>query len=183
MDYVVLNAKERKESGKGAAKKLRNSGRLPAVMYNTKGEATMLDIDEAEFTKIWKSVTPTTLISLDVAGKKNLAFIKDTEYDIRSDRNLHVDFHVIDEKKPVKAMIDVQVSGNAAGVRDGGVFETGVKSVEIQCLPTDMPVRIVLDVSKLGIGESLTVKDLPFDKSVTVLSDASGVVARVKSGK
>ena len=60
MDSLVLVAKERKDSGKTVAKRLRNAGRLPAVMYNSKGEATMLDVDEVEFTKIWKVATPTT---------------------------------------------------------------------------------------------------------------------------
>ena len=64
MEQLTLNAVTRTVSGKKAAKKLREQGRLPAVMYDAKGEAFMLDVDEAEFTKVWKSATPTTLVSL-----------------------------------------------------------------------------------------------------------------------
>lgn len=183
MDYLVLNANERKDAGKGVAKKLRAGGRLPAVMYNAKGKATMLDVDEAEFTKVWKVTTPTTLINLEVGGKKSLALIKDTLYDIKSDKNLHVDFQVLDEKKPLRLTMKVQTAGNPAGVREGGFFETGVKEVKIQCLPKDLPPRIVADVSNLGIGDSFLVKDLPFEKGVKILSNGDEVVARVKNSK
>ena len=183
MDSLVLVAKERKEAGKTVAKRLRNAGHLPAVMYNTKGEATMLDIDEVEFTKIWKVATPTTLINLDVDGKKSLAFIKDTEYDIKTDKNLHVDFHVIDESKKLKRMIRVQVSGSPVGVREGGVFVTGVKEIEIECLPKDLPVRLVVDVSALTLGASMAVKDIQLPNGMKVLSDGDAVVAQVRSIK
>ena len=82
MDQMVVNAVVRTESGKRAAKKLRANGRLPAVMYNSRGEAVMLDVDEAEFSKVWRNTTPTTLITLKVDGKDYLSFIKATEYDI-----------------------------------------------------------------------------------------------------
>ncbi len=183
MDSLVLVAKERKEAGKTVAKRLRKAGRLPAVMYNTKGEATMLDIDEVEFTKIWKVATPTTLINLDVNGKKSLAFIKDTEYDIKTDKNLHVDFHVIDESKKLKKKIRVQVSGSPVGVREGGVFEAGVKEIEIECLPKDLPVRLVVDVSALTLGSSMAVKDIQLPNGVTVLSDGDAVIAQVRNIK
>ncbi len=183
MDSLVLVAKERKDSGKTVAKRLRNAGRLPAVMYNSKGEATMLDVDEVEFTKIWKVATPTTLINLDVNGKKSLAFIKDTEYDIKTDKNLHVDFHVIDESKKLKRNIRVQVSGSPVGVREGGFFEAGVKEIEIECLPKDLPVRLVVDVSELKLGASMAVKDIKLPNGVKVLSDGDAVIAQVRSIK
>ncbi|MBE6349745.1 MAG: 50S ribosomal protein L25 [Spirochaetaceae bacterium] len=182
MDQLVIKAATRTVMGKSAAKKLRENGRLPAVMYNSKGESSMLDVDEAEFTKVWKLATPTTLVTLDVDGKsKSLAFIKDTEYDIISDKNLHVDFHVIDEDKPLKAFVKLIVSGNPVGVRDGGVFEKSSVTIQIECLPKDLPQRIVVDVNNLGLGEKIAVKDLDLAKGITVLSDPEVVIASVKS--
>lgn len=180
MDQLVIKANTRTESGKGVAKRLRAVGRLPAVMYNSKGEAVMLDIDESEFTKVWNQATPTTLIDLDVNGSVKKAFIKDTEYNIIQDRNLHVDFHVIEEDKPLKVTMKVIVSGNPVGVRDGGVFEKGTQTVEIECLPKDLPVRIVADVNNLGLGQTVTIADLPFDKSVKILSKPDVIVAQVR---
>ncbi|NLM01539.1 MAG: 50S ribosomal protein L25 [Treponema sp.] len=179
MDQLVIKANTRTEAGKRFAKRLRESGRLPAVMYNSKGEAVMLDIDESEFIKVWNQATPTTLINLDVAGSVKKAFIKDTEYNIIQDRNLHVDFQIIDEDKPLKATMKIIVSGNPVGVREGGVFQKGVSTVDIECMPKDLPVRIVADVNKLGLGKTVTIADLPFDKSVKVLSDKDVIVAQV----
>ena len=125
MDYMTLSAEVRTESGKKFAKQLRAEGKLPAVMYNSKGVATMLSVNEAEFTKVWKQATPTTLIKLTVGKDTMLAFIKDTEYDIITDKNLHVDFHVIDEDKPLVAEIKLQLGGSPVGVREGGVLQKG----------------------------------------------------------
>lgn len=184
MERLVINAKTRTASGKGVARRLREVGQLPAVMYNSKGESGMLEISETEFFKVWKQATPTTLISLVVDGAEGvLAFIKSTHYNIISDKNLHVDFHVIDADKPLTATMKVQTSGNPVGVRDGGVFEKGIAKVEVKCLPADLPVRIVADVSELALNASITVKDLPFAKSVTVLTDADAVVAKVRPMK
>lgn len=180
MDQLVIKANTRSKAGKGIAKKLRAEGRLPAVMYNSKGEAVMLDIDESEFTKVWNQATPTTLINLDVDGSVKKAFIKDTEYNIIQDRNLHVDFHVIDEDKPLKATMKIIVSGNPVGVRDGGVFEKGVATVDIECMPKDLPIRIVADVNELGLGKAVKISDLPFDKSVKILSNPDAIVAQVR---
>ncbi|MGL4986000.1 MAG: 50S ribosomal protein L25 [Treponemataceae bacterium] len=180
MDRLVLTAETRKETGKVFAKALRKQGRLPAVMYNSKGEAQMLSVNEADFIKVRKQATPTTLINLEVDGKKKIAFIKDTHYDIISDRDLHADFHLIDEDKPLKIKMKILVSGNPVGVREGGIFEKSQVCATIQCLPKDLPVRITADVNNLGLGECVCVKDLPFAKGVTILSDQNAVVAHIK---
>lgn len=183
MDYMTLSAEVRTETGKKVAKQLRAAGKLPAVMYNSKGVSTMLTVNEAEFTKVWKLATPTTLIKLTVGSDTMLAFIKDTEYDIITDKNLHVDFHVIDEDKPLTATIKLQLGGNPAGVREGGILFNGTPSIKIKCLPKDLPVRIVADISALKIGDYLHVKELPLGDGITVISDKEAVVASVRAPK
>ncbi|MCM1322024.1 MAG: 50S ribosomal protein L25 [Bacteroides sp.] len=181
MDQLVINANTRTVTGKVAAKKLRQNGRLPAVMYNSKGESVMLDIDEAEFSKIRKVATATTLVQLIVDGtSKNMSFIKDVEYDIISNKDLHADFHVVDENKPMKVTMKMQVSGTPVGVREGGTFVKGVQNITIRSLPADLPVRIVADVSGLAIGAALKVKDIPMAKGVEILSDSEAIVAAVR---
>ena len=86
MEQYVINAKTRKETGKRISKQLRAEGRIPAIAYNEKGQSTMLDIDAAEFSKIWRTITPTTLINLKIDGQDNMAYIQDTEYDILTDK-------------------------------------------------------------------------------------------------
>ena len=75
---LVINAKTRNSTGRAAAKRMRLQGRIPAVLYNSEGKSTMLDIDEVEFNKIWRSVTPSTLINVTVDGTSHDVFIKDT---------------------------------------------------------------------------------------------------------
>ena len=183
MDYLTVNASIRTAKGKKAGKALRATGRLPAVMYNSKGESTMLDVDELEFTKVWKQATPTTLINLVVGKDTYLAFIKDTEYDIITDRNLHVDFHVIDPDTPLVRNIKVLLSGNAAGVREGGVLFKGVSSIKIKCMPKNLPVRILADITPLKTGESMTVKQIALGEGVSLVSNPDAVVASVRAPK
>lgn len=183
MERMTVNAAVRTEMGKSAAKAIRATGRLPAVMYNSKGESTMLTVDEAEFTKVWKQATPTTLINLVVDGTTHIAFIKTTEYNIIADRNLHVDFHVIDADKPLVAAVKLIITGNAAGVREGGVFFKGNPNIKIKCLPENLPVRIFADVNSLKIGDSLKVKDIPMAEGVEVVSNGEAVVASVRAPK
>ena len=183
MEQLVLKATKRTETGKAAAKRLREIGNLPAVMYNHQGEATMLSVNESEFTKVWKQATKTTIICLDVDGTKYQAFIKDTEYDINSNRNLHVDFHVIEDTQKLRATIKVQTSGTPVGVREGGVLMTTGISIKIECLPKDLPVRIVADIDPIKIGETFYVKDLKLADGIKLLTNPDAVVVSVRSGK
>ena len=183
MEQLVLKATKRTETGKAAAKRLRETGNLPAVMYNHQGEATMLSVNEVEFTKVWKQATKTTIICLEVEGKKYQAFIKDTEYDIISNRNLHVDFHVIEDTQKLRATIKVQTTGTPVGVREGGVLMTTGLAVKVECLPKDLPARIVADIDPIKIGETFYVKDLKLDSGVKVLTNPDAVIVSVRSGK
>ena len=78
MSKQTINAKTRTTTGKTAAKNLRKEGRIPAVVYNAKGEATSVEVDEVEFNKVWRTITPTTSVNLVLDGKESLALIKDT---------------------------------------------------------------------------------------------------------
>ena len=171
MDQIVINAKTRTETGKSVAKKLRAAGRIPAVMYNEKGESTMLDIDAAEFSKVCLTVTQTTLITLKVDGKDNLAYIQDSEYDIKSDKSLHADFHVVSGEKPIVAPMKVNYVGTPAGVLAGGFLLRHVPDVTLKALPKDMPARVTADISGIKVGEVFRVKDLNLSEAITVLTD------------
>jgi len=171
MSKQTLNAKVRTASGKAAAKKLRQVGSIPAVMYNDKGEATMLEVNEVEFNKIWRSVTPTTSINLIVDGKENLALIKDTEYNIRTDKVLHADFFVPAADEKLVMNIKVHYSGTPAGVLKGGFKKERNNQIKIKAAIADLPETIIADISKINVSEALRVKDLELPSSVEVLTD------------
>lgn len=171
MSKQTLNAKVRTASGKAAAKKLRQVGSIPAVMYNDKGESTMLEVNEVEFNKIWRTVTPTTSINLVVDGKEHLALIKDTEYNIRTDKVLHADFFVPAADEKLVMNIKVHYSGTPAGVLKGGFKKERNNQIKVKAAIADLPETIIADISKINVSEALRVKDLELGDKVEVLTD------------
>ena len=171
MSKQTLNAKTRTVTGKTAAKNLRKEGRIPAVVYNAKGEATSIDVDEVEFNKIWRTITPTTSIVLNIDGKENVALIKDVEYNIRNDKALHADFFVPDADQKLVMKIKVHFQGTPAGVLKGGFKKERNNQIKIKATIADLPKTITADVSKINVSEALRVKDLVLGDKVEVLTD------------
>ena len=171
MSKQTLNAKTRTVTGKTAAKNLRKEGRIPAVVYNAKGEATSIDVDEVEFNKIWRTITPTTSIVLNIDGKENVALINDVEYNIRNDKALHADFFVPDADQKLVMKIKVHFQGTPAGVLKGGFKKERNNQIKIKATIADLPETITADVSKINVSEALRVKDLVLGDKVEVLTD------------
>ena len=172
MDQLVIEAKARTETGKKAARSIRAEGKIPAVVYDEAGKATSVTVDAAQFNKVWRSITSTQLVTLDLDGKKCDAFIRDTEYNIIRDEVLHADFFAVTNKKPVVRTYKIQYSGNAAGVLKGGYMVKHTPEVKIKALPKDLPARVVIDVSNINIGDVFRVKDMNLGANVTVLTNA-----------
>ena len=181
MERKVLEARIREAKGKGAAKRLRAEGRLPAVIYDEKGKSTPIDISESEFAKLFKQVTKTTTVDIKLDdGSEIIAFVKDFQHDIISDRVRHVDFYAVDPDKMIRTKIRVRITGAPDAVRLGGVFEAGLSEIEIECLPKDLPERVAVDVTSLGLDKTILVKDLALGDGVRVLTPADAAIASVK---
>lgn len=183
MEQYVVNAKIRKETGRKVAKTLRAEGRLPAVAYDEKGQSVMLDIDANEFSKIWRTVTPTTLITLKVDGQDNMAYIQDAEYDIKTDKVLHADFHIVSGNKPITAEYKMHYIGTPAGVLKGGFMVKHVPSIKLKALPADLPVSISADVSKIEIGQKFRVEDLKLSDKITLLTKKDALLVTIAPPK
>ena len=172
MSKQTLEAKLRTATGKTAAKNLRKEGRIPAVVYNSKGEATSIEVGEVEFNKIWRTITPTTAITLKVDGKESLALIKDVEYNIRNDKVLHADFFTPDADEKLVMKIKVHYTGTPAGVLKGGFKKERNNEIKIKACIADLPETITADISGINVSEALRVKDLKLDSKVEVLTGA-----------
>ena len=183
MEQFVINATTRTESGKKYAKKIRAQGKIPAVAYNEKGESFMLEIDANEFSKAWRSITKTTLIVLKIDGVENKAFIKDTEYDIKTDKSLHADFHIVSGQKKFTFVYKIRYSGTAAGVLKGGFMVKHIPEIKVKALPQDLPEFISADVSKLEIGQKFTIADFNLGDKIEVLSDPAALVVSIAPPK
>lgn len=181
MEQKMINARIRTEIGKGAAKRLRATGRLPAVMYDSTGKATLVDINTQEFAKLYHVITESTLIDVKLDGSKDtIAFVKDVQYNIITDTVGHVDFYEVDPAKHLRTKIPVRLTGSPAGVRLGGVLESGVSEIEVECFPKDLPPRVVVDVTELELNHSIHVKDIKLADGVKLLSDPHQTVATLK---
>ena len=181
MERKVLEARIREAKGKSAAKRLRAAGRLPAVIYDEKGESTPVDVSESEFAKLFRQITMTTTVDIKLDdGRERIAFVKDFQHDIISDRVQHVDFYAVEPDKMIRTKIRIRITGAPDAVRLGGVLETGIPEIDIECLPKDLPERISVDVTKLGLNETIFVKDLNLGDGVKVITPADVAVASVK---
>ena len=172
MSKQTINAKTRTATGKTAAKNLRKEGRIPAVVYNAKGEATSIEVGEVEFNKVWRTITPTTPVALNIDGKEVAALIKDVEYNIRTDKALHADFFAPDADQKLVMKIKVHYTGTPAGVLKGGFKKERNNEIKIRATIADLPETITADISKINVSEALRVKDLDLGSKVEVLTDA-----------
>ena len=181
MEERVLTACRRTGFGKAAAAKCRKAGRLPAVIYDRAGHSTAIDVPYREFEKIFKTVTESTLITVKVDEKDDFeVFIKDYQYDIVTDMVTHADFYAVERGQLLRTKIQIRLSGSPEICRQGAVLETGITEVEVECLPRNLPERIIVNVEKLGANESIHVRDIEVPEGVKILTDADLAVAMVK---
>jgi large subunit ribosomal protein L25 len=179
---IVVEAAPRAERGKNEARRLRQTGRVPAVLYGGKGEAITLSVNAKQVSAILRSESGhNTLFQVDLAGKQQPAILKDWLVDPITGKLLHVDLLRVAMDVRMKVMVPVHTFGEPAGVKvQGGVFEVVTREVEIECLPTDIPTEFRVDVSALMLGKQLRANELPLDKSkMKLLTDPERVLAHV----
>jgi large subunit ribosomal protein L25 len=140
-------------------------------------------IDEHEFGSKFKAVSESTIIQLKSDESAIEVLVKDYQEDIVSGRITHIDFYEIDQTRVLRARVGVHVRGNSLGVREGGLLETLIHDLEIECLPKDLPEDIVVDVTPLIIGQSIHVRDLPPMQGVRVVTSQDQVVCTVLAKK
>ena len=183
MSKVVLQAKNRKDFGSAESRRIRRSGRIPAVIYGRSGQSVSIDLDSSEFIKGTKGISESTIVKVDVDGKSFDAFVKATQRNIVDGNILHIDFYEVESGVALRAKVTLILQGNPVGVREGGMLETPSHEIEIECLPKDLPERIVVDISGLKTNQSLHVRDIPLGEGVKLLSNPDQVVALVKFAK
>lgn len=175
MTEQLLVTELREGRGKGAAKKLRREGVIPAVFYH-KDKSRNLQLNELEFIKVLK--TGKQMIELKLDGKKKRALIKDIQFHPVTERILHVDFQEVTMSEIVHVMVHLNFEGTPLGVKEGGLFDVNMHEVEVKCKASDIPQHLDVDVSKLEIGDTLHVEDLKFE-GIEIISSQDLLVASV----
>lgn len=189
MEFIDLQANLREGTGKGLNKKLRREGLVPSVVYKKGEETVSLKIDRKNlFKALHTEAGENVIIKLHIDGakkrKERTVIIKEIQRDPVRDHLLHVDFQEISLTETLKVKVPIATKGEAIGVKqDGGVLQHVLWEAEIECLPTNIPEKIELDISKLKIGESLQVKDILPPGGVKILDDPEAVVFSVEHPK
>jgi large subunit ribosomal protein L25 len=183
MSQVVFAARNRVNSGSAEARRIRRTGRIPAVIYGRSGPALSIDLDALEFMNGVKGISESTIVKVEVDGKIHEAFVKATQRNIVNGKVLHVDFYKVESDTTLRARVSVHIHGTPVGVREGGILESPLHDIEVECLPGDLPERIDVDVSDLKVNQSIHVRDLPLGSGVRLISGGDQVVALVKFAK
>lgn len=161
----MVNAVRRPLTAK--AKALRRQGYVPAVLYGAHVASLHVSIPEKELLELLDHVTRSTPVEVKVDGKETYhVFLKEIQVHPITEKFLHLDLYVADPDHPLEMNVPVRVVGTARGIKDGGILEVLHGSIPVQALPAKMPPRIELDVSELGIGDAILVKDVPWPEGV-----------------
>jgi large subunit ribosomal protein L25 len=183
MEKIALTAQVREKAGKGVARGLRRNQMVPAVLYSH-GKSTPIAMGNKDVTKILNAEGGEhALISLKLeggGGADKLALIKDYQLDPRSGKLIHVDLMEVAMNEKVKVPVTVHIVGAAAGVKEGGIFQYGQRTLEIECTPDLIPDYIEVDISALKVNESLHVRDIRVAEGIRILTEGDSTVATIQ---
>ncbi|MEO6952118.1 MAG: 50S ribosomal protein L25, partial [Polyangia bacterium] len=185
MEVGKLTVEYRKDQGKGANRKLRTSGKIPAVVYGGGTGPLALSIDPNQLVKALDPIKKgNTVISLTVenapdGGAPFTVMVRDVQKDpVRGDLT-HADFVRVSLDKAVHAVVPVIIVGKATGIKDGGILHHNMRTLEISCTPDKIPAKIEVDVTELGMGEAIHVSDLKLGEGIEALADENSSICSV----
>jgi large subunit ribosomal protein L25 len=178
MEKVVLKATKRDVVGKKVGA-LRRQGKLPAVLYGHRIETTPILLDAYEGSQTLSCLTSSTLLTIDLEGKQYLAQVREKQRDFIKNRLVHVDFQILSLTEKMRAKVGIELTGTAPAVKNfNAEIHHGLTAMEVECIPQDLPQRIVVDISGLTeLGDSVRVRDVVLSDKVKILADLEEVIA------
>jgi large subunit ribosomal protein L25 len=179
MEKVVLKATKRDVVGKKMGA-LRRQGKLPAVLYGHRIETTPILLEDAyEGSKTLSHLTSSSLVTIDLDGKQFLAQVREKQRDFIKNRLLHVDFQILSLTEKMRAKVGIELTGTAQAVKNfNAVIHTGLTALEVECMPQDLPERIVVDISGLAeLGDGVRVRDIVISDKVKILAGLEELIA------
>jgi large subunit ribosomal protein L25 len=184
---IILEVERRDATGKNACRRLRAVGRIPGNVYGLNRPPFMVAVDPKridELLRLGSGVN--TIFSLTLKGeeRRREAMIRELQRDPVTDRPLHVDFIRVDLEKVIQVRVPVHLEGTAIGVKnEGAIVDFVHREVLVECLPTDIPPYLAVDISALHVNQHVSVKDLPAADNVRVLDDGEQIIAVVMAPK
>ena len=169
-DNIVLNAELRSDSGKGASRRLRHQGLVPAIVYGGDRDPAQISIKHNEFIhELENDAIYTQVIELRVGEKRQEVILRDLQRHPYKNKLMHADFFRIDQNKPIKVVVPIHVENadECVGVKmDGGMMTQLVTEIEIIALPKDLPEMLEIDAENLHLGETLHLTDIQMPEGV-----------------
>lgn len=177
MEKVVLPAIRRTVTGKKVGA-LRREGKLPAVLYGHKFDATPILLDLHQTMLKLTGLTSSSLVTIELDGKQHAALVREKQKNYITNTLLHVDFQVVSLKEKIRAKVMLELVGVSPAVKDfNGVVVSGVTEIEVESLPQDLPERIEVDISNLTtIGSNVHVRDIKLSDKVEILTDLDEMI-------
>jgi large subunit ribosomal protein L25 len=184
MAEITLEVYKREAKSKGETHELRRAGKIPAILYGKSVSPLPISVEGKMLSKALRN--PAGLNAIFRLTVKNdepetsfIAMIKDIQRDYLNESILHVDFHAISLTEKISVMVPVHLVGTAKGVKEGGVLQQNLHEIEVECLPTEIPPHIDLDITQLEIGDSFFARDIPLPEGVTLLTDEGTPVVTI----
>ncbi|MEI2666381.1 50S ribosomal protein L25/general stress protein Ctc [Rossellomorea sp. LJF3] len=174
-----LKANTRKDFKRSSLTKLRHEGNIPGVVYGYKADNTPIMVDAITFIKTIREVGRNGIISLNVDGNKQNVILSDYQQDHLKDAVTHVDFLAVNMSEEIDADVRIELVGEAAGVKDGGVMQQPLHEVSVTAKPKDIPESIEVDVTELQVGETVTISDIRDKYSVTLNEEDDRTIASI----
>jgi len=178
MPSTLLEAALRAETGKNSNRRLRSQGLIPGILYGKEIKNESIAVNPSEVTSILTSDSgQNTIFKLKVGKTKVDVLIKDYMLDPVKGFLKHIDFLAVNLADVMTFQVPVHIEGEAVGVKDfGGVLETILREIEVECKASDIPENILIDVSSLGLNEQVRIKDLNVAEGIRILTDPEQVV-------
>jgi large subunit ribosomal protein L25 len=184
---IKLNVQPRSQQGRNAVKKIKSAGFVPAVIYGKRETPVSLQVSAREIEDLLNHATgENVLVELEMGGEgqSRLALIQEVQHHPVRRNVLHVDFHAVNPNEALHAHVPIEVRGEAAGVKNrGGLLELNLHSLEVECLPKDLPECIVVDVSPLDLGQAIHISDLQLPAGVVARGNPELTVLHVSAPK
>ena len=179
---TVVAAEARESRGKNEARRVRVSGRIPAVIYGAFEDPRAVSLNPKDILRIIHSKTGhNSIFDVEIAGvEKTPVIVAEEQYHPVKGTLMHIDLKRIDLTRKLRVSIPVHVNGEAKGVKQqGGVLDIVTKRVEIECIPDDIPDQFDVDVTELMIGNNIRVSQLPVKEGIRILTAPDVVIAHV----
>lgn len=173
-DTFVLKAEVREQTGSKHAAKVRNSGRIPAIVYGHQQAPTAISLDSRDFVKGLHHGQ--RLMDVQIGRKKQKILVKDVQYDYLGRDIIHVDLIRVDVAEIVTVRVPIELKGTAAGTHEGGIIEEHADHVGVECKVLDIPDTLVVSVKEVGVGDSLHASDIELPEGVKLASPAETLI-------